>query len=335
MDTQQSTGIASPTRLAIILSLGAAFVGLFLLMPYTTGYGDTRRSVFTMISRFWQEPDWQHGLFVPFVVGFLVWHLRDRWKGLPLEGSWIGLAGVVLSLFIYWVGYKANVLYFAMIACHGLFASTILWVFGWKWVKALIFPIMFLSFTWPLFFLSETLAFQLRLIMCEFTAVFLNFVGVETLRVGTSVVSASNADAGLAQGDYFSMNIEGACSGLRSLFALIMVSALYGYFALKQPWKRWVLFASSLFFAVLGNFVRLLLLIFGSILWGEEFAIGKDGGMSNYHFLAGIAVFVVALGGMTVLVAILRGREGGPSKKTRATRVTRDSSSMGTASAEA
>lgn len=296
-------------RVIIPLVLGVTGLGLFAFFPYTTGYGEVRRSVLEMVSRFWRgEPDWQHGMLVPPIVFFLIWRLRDRWASLPVKGSWVGLLCVLLSLFFYWVGYKANVLYFAMISCHALFASCILWIFGWEYLRALIFPILFLTFAWPLFFLTDTLAFQLRLIMCEFSSLFFNLIGLENLRVGTALVSASDPVAGLAQGERFALDIESPCSGLRSLFALMMVSALFGFFTLGQPWKRWMLFASSLPLAVLGNFVRLLLLVFGTLFLGSDVAVGKDGGTSAYHFLAGIAVFIVALGGMVVLAAVLRGQ---------------------------
>jgi len=287
-----------------------SIIALFVYFPYSTGYGENRRSVGRWLYTYWTNyPDWQHGILVPFVVGFLVWYVREKWLELPINGSKWGLGLIVLALLFYWVGYKANVVYVGMASCHMIIVGGILWLLGWKHVKALIFPIMFLSFAWPLFFLGDAISFKLRIVMCEISSGFLNFVGLENLRVGTSIVSPADSAAGLAQGERFGLDIESPCSGLRSLFALTMVSALFGFFSLKQPWKRWFLFGASLPLAMLGNFVRILLLVFGTLFWGSEFAIGKDGGTSDYHFLAGIAVFVVALGGMAVLAGILRGRK--------------------------
>ena len=96
----QLLGPSSP-RYAVIFLVAAAGVGLFVLLPYTTGYGDVRKGVLHMVSRFWKgEPDWQHGALVPPVVAFLIWHLRDRWQPLEPKGSLVGLVGVLLSLFI-------------------------------------------------------------------------------------------------------------------------------------------------------------------------------------------------------------------------------------------
>ncbi|MEZ5300560.1 MAG: archaeosortase/exosortase family protein [Verrucomicrobiales bacterium] len=78
---------------------------------------------------------------------------------------------------------------------------------------------------------------------------------------------------GIGRGIYFRSR-WGACAGLRSLFALMMVSALYGYYMLKKPWQRAALFLCAMPLAVLGNFARILLLVYGTIWWGSDFAIG-------------------------------------------------------------
>ena len=106
-------------------------------------------------------------------------------------------------------------------------------------------------------------------------------------------------------GDRFSLGIAVACSGLRSLFALGMVSLLYGYISLKKGWHRLILAASAVPFAIFGNFVRMLLLYYGTVWVSKDFAIGTDDHPSAFHTGAGIAVFIVALICMLVLVEVL------------------------------
>ena len=113
-------------------------------------------------------------------------------------------------------------------------------------------------------------------------------------------------DRSLAAGERFSLGIAVACSGLRSLFALGMVSLLYGYISLKKGWHRLLLAACAIPFAIFGNLVRMLLLYYGTIWVSKEFAIGSDDHPSAFHMGAGIAVFIVALVCMLVLVEILK-----------------------------
>jgi exosortase/archaeosortase family protein len=102
------------------------------------------------------------------------------------------------------------------------------------------------------------------------------------------------------------------CSGIRSLFALIMLAALYGHIALKRATPRLLLFLSALPLAVAGNLVRLVLLALGAVWFGQDFAIGKVVGKeqheSFYHELCGYIVFAIALGGMFAISSALEGR---------------------------
>jgi len=127
------------------------------------------------------------------------------------------------------------------------------------------------------------------------------------MRVGTALVSAPDYAAGLKQGERFALDVANPCSGIRSLFALMMVSALYGQLTLEKAWQKWAMFLISPALAVAGNFARMLMLTFGTILLGSGVAIGTEENPTTYHMAAGFFVFVVALGGMVAVGWILQG----------------------------
>ena len=154
--------------------------------------------------------------------------------------------------------------------------------------------------------------------MVKFTAGFLNLIGDPAVAHGTAILS--KATDTLAEGERFQLNIAGACSGLRSLFALVMIGLIYVYLFLKVEWKRWLLFFCIPLVAVLGNFVRMIVLYVGVIWFGSEFAIGEgEGDESAYHIGAGLVVFVIALIALGFLVKVLNG--SGRKKKVKLTRV--------------
>ena len=176
-----------------------------------------------------------------------------------------------------------------------------------------MFPWLLLTFVWPLLFLEESLAFHLRLIMVACAGRVLDFIGVGVIREGTALVSAPNPTLGIDAGALFKLNIDAPCSGLRSLFALMMVSALFAYHRQRVVWKRWVLFLCSLPLAVIANMARIFVLIGASAVFGQEFAVGDaEKEVSTFHFLSGIVVFVISLGGLelasTLLNRIFRSR---------------------------
>ena len=290
--------ISPPVLLAIAVVAGACVV-LFGWFPYASGYGATRASMFSFMSWIWKNnSEWEHCWLVPLAVAGLVFYRRKALAAIPVSGSWMGLPALIAALFIYWVGYLADNIYLGYAALIAFVAVTILWFLGWKWLKALSFPIAFLVFMVPLPFMDNFLAFPLRIFMSTVSVGFLNIIGLPCLQSGTAIVSAPDFAAGLAQGQRFAVDVADPCSGIRSLFALMMVSALYGYLTMDRPWKKWVVFLSSIPLAVAGNFARIIMLTLGTIALGPETAIGSLEEPTLFHQASGFLVFAVALGGM-------------------------------------
>jgi len=288
----------------------ALVIGLYGFIPYNFGFESKARSVFEMLQRFWTDPstaDWHHGMIVPLISVGLILHRAKELEKVVIQPSGWGVLGVVAALVLFWVGYKIDITIVGFLSLQMMIGGLILWLFGWEMMKAVAFPYAFLMFAYPFYFLDTILAFPLRGLMCQMSQFFLNLVGVDTLRVGTALVSAPDYAKGLAQGQRFALDVATPCSGIRSLFALMMVSALYGHLTLQRGWQKWVLFLLSPALAVLGNFARMVMLTLGTILLGSAVAIGTEEHPTTFHMSAGFFVFVVALGGMVGVSRILQG----------------------------
>jgi exosortase len=296
----------------------AVVIGLYGLIPYNFGFESKARSVFEMLQRFWTDPstaDWHHGMIVPLISVGLILHRAKELEKVVIQPSGWGVLGVVAALALFWVGYKIDITIVGFLSLQMMIGGLILWLFGWEMMKAVAFPYAFLMFAYPFYFLDTIVAFPLRGLMCQMSQFFLNLVGVDTLRVGTALVSAPDYAKGLAQGQRFALDVATPCSGIRSLFALMMVSALYAHLTLQKGWQKWVLFLLSPALAVLGNFARMVMLTLGTILLGSAVAIGTEEHPTTFHMAAGFFVFVVALGGMVGVSRILQGIGSGKGKK--------------------
>jgi len=275
-----------------------AFALLYGLNPYAFGYGAHMVTVLHFANVLWQGEDWQHCYIVPFAIAGMIWFERKNLPDAPFERSWAGLALAIFGLFVYWVGYRADNIFIAYASFQILTGGVILWLLGWTWAKALFIPWAFLIFLYPLTFLDNLIAFPLRMVMSEASVGVLNAVGVGCIKSGTAILSAPDPIGGLKAGARFSVDVADPCSGIRSLFALMMVSALYGYFTQKGIWRKAVLFLCSIPLAIAGNLARILMLTIGTIVMGPEIAIGTLEEPTFFHMLAGYLVFAVALGGM-------------------------------------
>jgi exosortase len=289
------------------VTLASGFICLLLLMllqDYAAGYGDFRRTLMEELLMRWKDPTWQHGLLAPFIAGWLVFRQKDKLAALPLKPSLAGLFAMLFALFTYYGGYKANNYYMGAFAIQLFLAGFVFYSLGWHHVRSLIFPWLMLCFMWPLVFLEDGLSYRLRVLMVESVTFVLNGIGLETLRTGTGLTSAANAHH--AMGELFSLKVDGPCSGMRSLFALLMVSALFGYFSQRSLQRRLFLFCSAFPLAVLANMVRIFILIGGSMLFGQDFAVGNEAQeVSTFHFISGIAVYLVALAGLQSISTLI------------------------------
>ena len=301
----------SQKKALLIAGLGVvpALLVIYGLVPYTYShleFGSQLVSVFHALWIMWQFfPDFQYGMIVPLLACVVVYAQRKKLATLPVTGWWPGLLFVLLSLALYWAGRRVDNQYVGFFSIQILLASLVLWILGWRWLVALAFPLAFLVFTWPMPFLDNVVTFPLRMFMSSLSVTVMNIFGLAAVQNGTGIFSAANPDVHVAEGQLFQVDVADPCSGIRSLFALMMVSALYGYFSLKSPWLRALLFLSSIPLAIAGNLVRILLLTLGIISVGAPAAIGTLDKPSWFHEGAGFAVFLVALGGMLLVCHLL------------------------------
>jgi exosortase len=279
------------------LLLLAAAVILVAVLPYAAGYGPFKKTILQELLMRWKDPTWQHGALALPIAIFLIWRRRDEIAAVPSQPSNLGLPVILVALFFYYAGYRANIFYLGYGAIMLLIAGTAIWLGGVRKAFEGVFPWLMLGFTWPLIFLESNVAFEMRFLMIRLTSGILNFLDVPVIQEGTTLLSGPAH--GREAGALFSLNVEGPCSGMRSLFALMMVGALFSYHRQKGLWQRCFLFLMTFPLAILANMARILVLLGASTIFGQSFAIGDaDKEVSTFHFLTGIVVFLVALAGL-------------------------------------
>lgn len=253
--------------------------------------------------------EWVFCPFVPLLSLGLAWRCRAELRAVPLQGSASGFVILLFGALVFWAGYRAGIAYPGFAAAQIILAGLIVWLCGWAWMRVLFFPWLFLVFMWPGFPLEAQLAVPMRVLAASLSAKFLGYLDLPAVSHGTALFSAVDVPNGLAEGARFKLDVAAACSGMRSLYALMMLAAFSGYWFLNRWVPRGILFLSALPLAIAGNVVRLLLLAIGTIWMGEEFAIGRMTASgeekSGFHEFAGLAVYGVALCGMFALSSLL------------------------------
>ena len=223
--------------------------------------------------------DMAHGWFVPLFSLYLLWRKRVEIAAAEKSPSWAGLCAVLAALLLHWVGARGELVQPSHLALIGL-CLALPWAFwGRPVAKIIAFPCIFLLFTFPVSFM-DVFTVWLRLFASAVAGILLNGVGIEVARTGTGLHCMNGAG--------FNLDVADPCSGLRSIFALMALTAGYGYLT-QRGWRRLALFACSVPLAIFGNIVRIFLIGVVARLFGEKAATGF------YHDYSGYVVFVVAV----------------------------------------
>jgi EpsI family protein len=314
---------------------------LFLLFPFNSGDSSSKDPLGFALWSMWttssnDSQDFSYCLLVPIMVGYLIFEKKSKLAAVQVGGSTAAIGWIIFGLLLFWIGARAGKQYVGCAGIQIILAGVILWYWGTKVFRPLLFTWVMICFAWPLPFLDTTVAFPMRMMVSSLAHKILNIIGIYCIQDGTALISAANAQAGIPLGARFQIDIADPCSGLHSLLPLLMFSACFSYTFLPRRWQQWTVFLSAIPLVIVGNVVRILLLVIGCITWGSAFAIGTDSEPSAYHEGCGYAVFVVVLGleclFAFLLIAMERRRTKGsikaPVKEQPATAV--DPASLGT-----
>src|ERR1700730_15220709 len=160
-----------------------------------------------------------------------------------------------------------------------LIGGMILFFAGWKMLRAVAFPLVFLVLMIPLpALIYNQVTFPLQLLASRLSSNCLELLGVPVLREGNVLVLPN-----------YSLEVVEACSGIRSLMSLIALALAYGYFADRRLWARIVLVTLMLPIAVASNALRVVGAGVVTYFWGPQWAEGF------FHFFQGWLVFVSAV----------------------------------------
>lgn len=191
----------------------------------------------------------EHGPLVPVVaVGLIVYQFK-RLKAAVADGKWWGLLVVLFGLLLYLVGCRTLQPRITVGALPFLMWGGALYLWGWQVGKLLLFPLFFLWMAIPLPSFQQATV-QLQLLATQLAHHGSGLFGVETYVEGTKVFPL--------KGNWEKLEIAGGCSGIRSLMALLMISAAWAYVAKIPLWKKALLFFCAVPLAIFGNALRLI-----------------------------------------------------------------------------
>lgn len=220
----------------------AASIGL-LAVPVVALYLDDWAR---LIPRWWSDPDYTHGFFVPLFALYFVWEKWGELTKAEAKPSWLGLPPLLVGVAI-----KVWTLFYdsPFVSCVSMvfvISGVVLVTAGRRVFRTLAVPILFLVLMMPL---PTPIYNRVALPMRQFAAVVstavLQGLGIPALREGNVIVMPERT-----------LEVAEACSGMRFLTGFIALGVTFAYLCRRPLWERIVLLASSIPIAILANALR-------------------------------------------------------------------------------
>jgi exosortase len=235
----------------------------------------------------------EHGIFVPFAAAYMAWMKQDELKQLKFSPSFWGIPLVlgaamvsILSIAAQWIWVSRITFLAALVGC--------IWsVCGFQYVRRLVYPLStLLLMIAPPSFIIERVTLQLQLLASRLGELTLEALGFSVLREGNILEMVGEKLA-----------VAEACSGIRSLMALIFLAVVYNFFFVPQKRIRIILLASVVPIAILCNSGRIVATgVVGQ--YNRELAHGMLHATFGYF---GLALGALLLFGLHRLLLILPG----------------------------
>jgi exosortase len=238
--------------------------------------------VSSLVRQWSSDENYSHGFLVAPCALLFVWQSRRALRSAPRCPHTAGLAVVVVSILLLTAGRFGAELFLTRVSLVGVVAGTVLFLYGPRHLKLIVFPLSLLLLVIPLpAIVINRVAFPLQLVASRAAEGLLSASGVPVLREGNVLVLPHAA-----------LEVAQACSGIRSLASLIALALIVGRLQLAGQGglgARALLAALAIPIAVLANMLRVAGTGFAAVWIGPQAAEGF------FHAFSGWLMFVVAL----------------------------------------
>lgn len=252
--------------------LGLAWLTLFLL---------TGRDWLTMADKWWTVSTYNHVLFVPPIVGWLVWNRRRELARLTPQAWGPGLVLLAGALFLWLLGTLAGFNSASQLGAVLALQATVPALLGPRVAAGLVFPLAYMLFLVPF---GDELVPALQMVTADIVIWLTRISGIPTHIEGVFI----DTPVGLFE-------VAEACSGVQFLVAMLALGVLIAQTCFRGWGRRIAFLAFALALPILANGVRAWGTIYIAQFQGIAFAEGFDHIFYGWIFFALVVGILLAL----------------------------------------
>jgi len=251
----------------------------------------------------WTDPNYSHGLLIPFVIGYILWTNREQLTQEQSRPSlfWGGTA-VLLALFALWAGTAGSELYTQRLSLVLMLAGIVVYFWGFRHLQRALVPLVLLALAIPVpAIVLNKIAFPLQIFASKCAVWSMRLFSINVLRQGNVIEL-------LPRGSFNTKKLEvvEACSGIRSLMTLITLSLVFAYVTFPvegEPktggqtsrwlksfgvWRSAILILAAVPIAILTNALR----VSGTGVLAHYYGTGVADGF--FHSFSGWVIYISA-----------------------------------------
>ncbi len=226
---------------------------------------------------------------IPFIVLYLIWEKKHLINNCISQPSKKGFYLIVSGLCLFWLGELAGEYFTTYFSLWMVVLGLCYLNMGWEKLKIVLFPIVFSLTMFPFpSFINNQITLKLKLVSSKIGVKIMQLYGMSAFREGNII------DLGFTK-----LQVVDACSGLRYLFPMIVLSILIAYFYRSRFWKRVILVISSVPLTIFSNSLRIALTGILSEKFGSKVVEGF------FHDFEGWLIFMFTLGVLLLEIWIM------------------------------
>lgn len=232
-----------------------------------------------LFSAWIHQADSSHGLLVPLVSLYFVWTCRERLQQAETSSSAAGLVLLSVSLIVYLLALVGDIAVVARAMIVFSLAGLVLYLYGGKVFRILAFPLFFLLFMVPVpVSIIGLVALPLQTLATMISSSLIQLCSIPVLREGNMLYFVQTQ-----------LEVAEACSGIRSIVALVMLGTVFVYFSKLGTTRKIILLCSAVPIALAANILRISGTGVLAHFYGDQVARGF------LHEFSGMAVFMFGL----------------------------------------
>lgn len=268
-------------------------VGLYgaLLLILVLPYIEFMRSLFQVWGT---DAEFAHGILIPPIVAYLLWVRREQLKIAKKEKGWtLGLIVTFIGCILLILTCLSSSLLLGSVSLALSLMGLVGYLWGRECFRIVLLPLSVLILMAPIpSYIFGELSWHLKVHSSSISSMILRSIGIPVYQ-----------DGNLLRLPNYILEVREACSGTRSLFALLALAVVLGISAERKWWKRFLLAATAPLLAVSANVTRIV----GTGVIARYH--GNLAASESLHSAWGIVVFLGAVVLLLGVQRLLRWRE--------------------------